>query len=1186
MRRFGLIEKDGMQFCRLPRVLAWLIAGLCACADSFYVAPEGKGTGSGTDDAARFDVSVLNREWLQNSNRADITIFFLPGTYLVKGTNRPTDYNQRLVIANATHRTIRLKGILDAKGELPVLVLAPLDRASPPLLEWCPTWPPRSGPFCDWLLRTYSLETPDPRQREYLNRIEIENLAFDGDFDGQGAPTSASNDAGYKSFGIDVWAKTGRIRNVVARNFGAVGVVPISLADASQSGVESFPITFGSFWQGQPPMDGDDYPWVIEDSEVSSFHSVHNGYGTMISGQVLSTNRWTADLPPVAVVRRCRVLTPGNFIAFGTGGSPTFGTGRIRIQDCVSLNVSVGFNTDTFRISNWTVTHCFFLDTKRLGQLGLPDSGPGHINFTVADNFIRIRGRDNLPLYSDFFVTNRMIWGSNPNLPLGRQIPEMATGLIFQGCASNVVFSNNWFTTWPRTNFFLPDAASTNFASFCPVWSVPSQAYVNDQWYARFRSNALNVTMSHGRLSATAFEFTGTNDWGNYVQLPVLSPGAAKPYTTFVPAIDASPVSFSPQGRVERIEMVTQGPSVSNQLLAVREIAFGLCDLSASNPVVRVRAVQHNSFRSAIGGTIPLVGNSVWLTGEVDIPGGGVLSLPTNSAVTSSQGLAVFPANWGISNGYFRLRAWLSPAFDTNSVAWASLNLSRGAVIRLFASPDVADDKNPNPGKRARLHFVRAGSLTNSLKISFSIPATGISSPVDQRNLMADYGDQSGQDYTLQPLENAILVPTIPGSQFQLTFPTNQAEAVLEMVPIIDNLTEANVARFILNPGPSYVVGDPHQTDVLIYDGPLWNLVAMSSTHSGTFASPVPTFGVAVNNSSNHVMVGYVGAAEAPSGHEWQGAIWEAPAWTNPNGLLPSSSSISYFPTAVSDGGWTVGVRSEDKHPFQAWRKIGSAQPIRLPPLRSNLAFSSGALAISPSGASVVGFSDSPSNAIHPVIWTNGLSPADLFPNGAAGNGFARGVNDQGIVVGELEINRSGTVRQRGFRTKPFMAIKEPADDLLPPNNAAPANAATTAYAVNAAGASVGSFVQGLARRNGAYWPPRGKVGTNPPAQWVAPWIPPTAPGQSDLDCELLALNDYGWLVGWSRSSDGQERAVLARGPFSPLIDLNDSHFVSGIDGWYLTELRSINNQNWLIGNANHGGVNQAVMLVPRIPGK
>lgn len=77
----------------------------------------------------------------------------------------------------------------------------------------------------------------------YLGRVVIENLELDGNFDGQGAWTSAANATGYKSFAIDVVAKTGRIRNVAVRHFGSVGEAPTSQLFPASAG-ETFPVRF------------------------------------------------------------------------------------------------------------------------------------------------------------------------------------------------------------------------------------------------------------------------------------------------------------------------------------------------------------------------------------------------------------------------------------------------------------------------------------------------------------------------------------------------------------------------------------------------------------------------------------------------------------------------------------------------------------------------------------------------------------------------------------------------------------------------------------------------------------------------------------------------------------------------------------------------------------------------------
>ena len=59
--------------------------------------------------------------------------------------------------------------------------------------------------------------------------------------------------------------------------------------------------------------------------------------------------------------------------------------------------------------------------------------------------------------YADFHLINSTTWGSNPDLPLGRLTTNLSSGLIFQGTAGNINFINNWFSTWPLDNFYLPD---------------------------------------------------------------------------------------------------------------------------------------------------------------------------------------------------------------------------------------------------------------------------------------------------------------------------------------------------------------------------------------------------------------------------------------------------------------------------------------------------------------------------------------------------------------------------------------------------------------------------------------------------------------------------------------------------------------------------------------------------------
>jgi hypothetical protein len=118
-----------------------------------------------------------------------------------------------------------------------------------------------------------------------FDRFVIENMTLDGNFLGQGGVVGPHYREGYKSAGIEVRAKTGRIRNCLLRNFGSRGPVPYSLS--FPAGVEAFPIlvtaddpaAIGSDW---PQANGvvDSHAWVIEDNELCELQFQHQGYAT------------------------------------------------------------------------------------------------------------------------------------------------------------------------------------------------------------------------------------------------------------------------------------------------------------------------------------------------------------------------------------------------------------------------------------------------------------------------------------------------------------------------------------------------------------------------------------------------------------------------------------------------------------------------------------------------------------------------------------------------------------------------------------------------------------------------------------------------------------------------------------------------------------------------------------------
>jgi hypothetical protein len=1177
-------------------------------ATDYFVSTTGNGDGLSTNNPAQFNMSILNTNWLgsTNANRADITIYFFPGRYDVKGTNSPNDYNQRLLIYNAANRTIRLKGIPATDGTLPVLTLAALDTNAGPLKGWCPTWPSSLSPYQDWLLRSFTTDLDNPLAREYADRIEIENLEFDGNFDGQGALTSAANETGYKSFAIEVWAKTGRIRKVRVRNFGAVGAVPQPLVEGNISGVEAFPVNFGTFSVGQSAQGGDPTPWLIEDVDVSAFRTLHGGYGTMISGQVFTNTVPTSFTSPVALIRRCSVNCPGTTIAFGTAGTPTLRSGPIQIEDCVAVNGGLGFNTDTQAIGPWTVTNSVFLDQLAFGQLGQPNSGPNHLFYSLQNNLIRLRGWATAPTYADFYLTNSTTWGSNPDLPLGRLTTNLSNGLIFQGTAGNINFINNWFSTWPLDNFYLPDPTNTSLATFRAVWVVPPDTYVNEQYYDRPRLPAQTVNLATNRVSTTAFDFLGTN-WLSNNSPSYLYTNSAPDYTGSRSALSSG--SFVPSGRVERtllLTNITGGTNPITTLVGVREVAFGRSYVTNTSLQVDARVANHWLPASGSAGTVPVSGINVWLTGEFTAPGSGSASLGSiPSVVTLSSGVATFQLSLPNTTGFCRLRAFLDSTADTNRSAWASLDLSLGTVVSLTATPDVGDDKNTITAKRAKLRFTRKGNLTNSLTVSFLLPTNGLASPVDNRNLIATHGTGANGDYSLIATGGASLGTITPGGTNTLTIPAGSAEAIVDIAPKADNLTEANVVRVILNPDPSYAIGSASTADVYIYDGPYWTLYGLGATVDlSPLGYPLDTAAYAINNATTPRIAGVVTNLTSCSATYGTAGAWWSGSYAEPSGILASSSICSgtnlYYsgpnriPFSEDDSGVMVGwqLPSGSGGVYRAFRGSSNGSTVTLPSINGINTYGAGANAINLNGTFTVGYSFN-GTTNRPVYWGSSGNATDLGEIGnTARTGTAYGINVSNVVVGVYQQTFGPTNNQitavQGFRTVanssiPVSVQSGAGDVLLAPSGYT--NNITVPLSVNSAGIAVGYYQLDSATPVSAYWSFRGSGTTNSVASDGGSWMNPVS-GSKDTISKFLSINDGNWVVGLSGDAVSVQRAVLARGLGATLIDLNDRHFLYGGAGWNLQSAVGINSNNWIIGKGKNGNYSRGFVLVPRVPGQ
>jgi hypothetical protein len=515
----------------------------------------------------------------------DLTIFFVPSNIpALEGIDGESpaaavhhfeitgsQFNERLLVFNGTvangtvARKVRLVGLPHpSAGYRPVLRLK-----KSPYGGWL------NGTGHDWLLQTYPGR--GSVGEAYLEYMEVKDLVLDGDFDAQGTYASAANLSGYKSFAMDLGARTGLIENVLVRRFGSVGEVPGNYFNAA--GTEAFPITVWTRANDKvtagPQSDWNaprNYPWLIQKTEVSDFRTIHGGYATLLMPVVQEK---VADVPangsnpppaPVIAVRQCQVR-PGNsgVIATGTAASGTYQypdpndssktlTGyyqsdRILWEDNVILNTGVGLNTDTGGINWLTIRRNVFLDVYQGFNLGQPDVGrtapANHHHYTIEQNLIRLRGQLNWANYRNWNATSTGVIATDPNLALGRLYAQPSQGMIINGRASYITFQDNRLTTWPvngaDNRFFWPSLGTAPATpQYRVVWSLPPNTFIDTVVDVRNRFPSSFVTFQNCHRSTKAMEF------GDGPIADPLVPAGNPPTENFLAAFPQAPLDPPP----------------------------------------------------------------------------------------------------------------------------------------------------------------------------------------------------------------------------------------------------------------------------------------------------------------------------------------------------------------------------------------------------------------------------------------------------------------------------------------------------------------------------------------------------------------------------------------------------------------------------------------------------------------
>ncbi|HAB17848.1 MAG TPA: hypothetical protein PLX89_00035 [Verrucomicrobiota bacterium] len=516
--------------------------------------------------------------------------------------------------------------------------------------------------------------------------------------------------------------------------------------------------------------------------------------------------------------------------------------------------------------------------------------------------------------------------------------------------------------------------------------------------------------------------------------------------------------------------------------------------------------------------------------------------------------------------------------------------------MNITASPDVADDKNTIAAKRAKFQVRRTPKSANPLQVRVQLINSGIMRPTDNADLSAKYGTTLGptspyNDYYLTGVgwPSGTVALNTPVS---VSIPEDKEFNELTVVPLIDNLTEANVIRLQVlpdNSGNDYSVGLQATADVTIYDGPEWTITELTGTYAlGSSASAVNA-GVLYLNGTWNVPPQVAGTAGWVSGGYSQvhGVLWTWPnnSWTTDFGTSFVPYGISFRPTTSSaDRARVVGT-----YGAMAWRVLdNNTSGVQLPHLPG--ASPSVPWGISPNRTWIVGHSVL-SSVKKPVKWDGVTDPPPPAENLAidllsGATGEAKAVNNAGVIVGETSGFTGGATLKRPFRNTGGGAKLTDNDKLtVPTGNWPAATGEGIANAVTLVPNPARSFAAG--RFAGDSDSP--KIA----AYWAADASGlPAAPtdlgvlyrgGIPDAQSEALGINSALRIVGWSGTSvtDATRKAVIFRE--NDVRDLNDKFFIHGWSGWFLQSAQAISDNGAIVGNGTLNGSARGFLLVPRV---
>ncbi|MEN9675564.1 MAG: hypothetical protein RIS76_1460 [Verrucomicrobiota bacterium] len=787
-------------------------------ATNVWFSPDGKGDGWAADRPRRYTTNFMTWGLLHGApgQDRDLRMHFYPGEYLVAPINtvttQPSDWRIRI----------------DGLGKNPEDVVL---KMKPNVTEGISD---RGGDWVDVIDLA--------RNSEYLQRFEMENVTVDGNWTGQTNVNHAGYLRAYKNSPLYVSARTGRIRRVIIRNYGAHGFAPHRTNDLG-AGVEVFPLHIWTRDEGQQPEGGDPRPWVVEDCEVADFHGYYNGYTSCLMAvarlNVANTPPWAFEDTQGRLIwyrrNQVRGVPAGvGVIALGAAGLGTNITGKVTWSDNVVLNAAV-FNTDTGWIRHLDFTNCLGLDVSAVGYVGTHSTrSPVMKDYNISNNSFRFGWIFTQPDYRNFKTINRPDGRlgalTDPALEIGRpQFPVIA-GLTLQGIAQDIRFTDNWFTSRSREEFGSLNPLFPRDPRFRIVHRLPSKDPAASNAPVFFRQEPLDMNLSDNRISSVPFDFQSMKPLagGRFAKLA----DGSSPLMELREALPA-PSGFIPLGPVDRVEMmftnvslripwkgipvgVTNGPPQEGVFQGVDRALIGAVEVICGRPAavgpggvfrLPVRVAFQPTPLAHVQGTTPLPGRRVFLE---------VLSGSRHPqrlvADSDPQGIATF--TWPVAadaSGVDYFRAWTDGGngrngeWDEYQDAWATAHYAHGRTIGVRVETDIANAESGNPG---RIRLLREGPDDRSLTVNLALQGGAHAATLGSDFRLVG---PKKKGYPGGPDGAAADVGTT------VEFPRGQREVTLQVEPIPGKARSGRLVTLRIQPGDGYAPGEPPQGEVALY---------------------------------------------------------------------------------------------------------------------------------------------------------------------------------------------------------------------------------------------------------------------------------------------------------------------------------------------------------------------------------